>query len=232
MPNKVYLFIAISALIHLSVIGIGSQQINELVIPLEHGRSAISVEITKSKATVRQRIIEKPEQAAIRKSVAEKTDESISKVPSVLNTDKNDSLSNLNTTQDISTKNVQALESQLTESEDIELTTPVIKKAEDAQAEINTEAIIVVLREELSKYFYYPKSAQRKNWEGLVVLSFIIMPDGVIHKININKSSGYEVLDNAAVEALGEVKRPEELALALNGNSHEQLLPITYRLTD
>lgn len=89
-----------------------------------------------------------------------------------------------------------------------------------------------IIKTELSKFFYYPKSAQRKNWQGLVIISFFIRPNGVISNIKVNKSSGYSVLDSAAVDALSKVQKEKELALALNGNSFSQLLPVTYQLTN
>ncbi|MCK5336436.1 MAG: hypothetical protein KAQ67_09740, partial [Gammaproteobacteria bacterium] len=82
MHNKAYLFIGISALIHFSVIGIISQQINELT-PVEHGRSAISVEITQSKNTVTKQPASEPELASIKQTVAEKPDKPVQKFTSV-----------------------------------------------------------------------------------------------------------------------------------------------------
>lgn len=228
MHAKVYLFIGVSALIHISVLGILSQKTNELT-PVEHGRSAIAVEITQSKNTVRKQDVVKSEKKAAKHNTTENPEKSNQKTTSVLNNLSVDSVQNLEAIRDKSAKNLQSSESLVVEAENIVLPIPANNHTDD---EINTEAIMAVLREELSKYFYYPASAQRKNWEGQVVLSFTIMPDGVIHEININKSSGYDVLDNAAIEALGEVKKHEELALALNGSSHEQLLPVIYKLTD
>ena len=87
-----------------------------------------------------------------------------------------------------------------------------------------------ILETELSKHFYYPKTAQRRSWQGQVILEFVITPDGNLSQVQINKSSGYEILDKAAIYALRKIEEHEDLALALNGHSIEQILPVTYKL--
>jgi len=226
MTNKVYLFIGVSALIHISVYGIFTNSLNKLPI-MEHGRSAISVEITQSESIVKNQRPAKPVQKAEVPAQVEQQSVSPTKSTSVIKSDALNSKNNFATIQDVTPPIRQNVNHQKTEdllSQDSD--TPF------SDNEVNSAAVIAVLREELSKYFYYPASAQRKSWEGMVVLSFTIMPDGVIHEIHVNKSSGYDVLDDAAIEALTEVRGHEELALAVNGNSHQQLLPVTYRLTE
>ncbi len=44
----------------------------------------------------------------------------------------------------------------------------------------------------------YPDDALDNNWQGKVYLSFIIDKDGTISDVEVVRSSGYEVLDNAA----------------------------------
>jgi len=229
MHNKVYLFIAVSALIHISAYGIITQSTNTFM-PVEHGRSAISVEITQSKNTFKKQVINKPEKHPEKNIPTEDPDKSVQSTASVISKPVIDPTNNINAIHDIKTSNDKA--SEITEAKSVETLKPSNEVIDDKADEVNTKAIIAVLREELSKHFYYPASAQRKNWEGQVVLSFIILPDGIIDEIHINKSSGYDVLDDAAIEALAEVKSHDALALALGGNSHEQLLPVTYRLTD
>jgi protein TonB len=50
----------------------------------------------------------------------------------------------------------------------------------------------------------YPKIAKRHGYEGLVVLNVFVMESGNVGKIEIRKSSGYEVLDNSALDAVRE----------------------------
>ncbi len=44
----------------------------------------------------------------------------------------------------------------------------------------------------------YPDDALDNNWQGKVYLTFVIEKDGTITDVKISRSSGYDVLDNAA----------------------------------
>lgn len=48
----------------------------------------------------------------------------------------------------------------------------------------------------------YPDRARRNGWEGLVVLIVRIQPDGLAGSVTVNQSSGYDSLDQAAVDAV------------------------------
>jgi len=48
----------------------------------------------------------------------------------------------------------------------------------------------------------YPRIAKRHGYEGLVVLNVFVMESGSVGKIEIRKSSGYDVLDNSALDAV------------------------------
>jgi len=45
----------------------------------------------------------------------------------------------------------------------------------------------------------YPEQARRRNLEGSLVLSVDVLPDGSIERVQVLRSSGYELLDDAAV---------------------------------
>ncbi|MGD8175668.1 TonB family protein [Marinimicrobium sp. ARAG 43.8] len=48
----------------------------------------------------------------------------------------------------------------------------------------------------------YPRQARRLRQSGVVLLEVLIMPDGSIGEIRIEQSSGFERLDDAAIEAV------------------------------
>lgn len=102
--------------------------------------------------------------------------------------------------------------------------------ASNTQKNNNDEILKTLLNAELAKHFYYPRSAQRKNREGNVILAFTINSDGEIKNIHINKSSGYTILDNAAIKALRKIDANKGFARLLSGRSVEQMLPIRYKL--
>ncbi|MFZ8786419.1 energy transducer TonB [Thermocrinis sp.] len=65
------------------------------------------------------------------------------------------------------------------------------------------------LRERLSvisnivqRHINYPPVARRMGWEGRVLIGFILEPNGDIRDLKVLKSSGYEVLDKEALDAI------------------------------
>lgn len=48
----------------------------------------------------------------------------------------------------------------------------------------------------------YPMTARRMGWQGRVVLSVEVLADGHAGQIKVQQSSGHEVLDNAALQAV------------------------------
>ncbi len=49
----------------------------------------------------------------------------------------------------------------------------------------------------------YPDVARRRGQEGVVILSVLVLKDGSVGNIRVARSSGYELLDSAALEAVG-----------------------------
>lgn len=49
----------------------------------------------------------------------------------------------------------------------------------------------------------YPAEALRNRWEGTVVLNVRVRADGSVGRIELGTSSGHDVLDQAAIEAVG-----------------------------
>jgi TonB family protein len=48
----------------------------------------------------------------------------------------------------------------------------------------------------------YPVRARREGWQGVVVVQIVLSSNGTIKSLNLLKSSGYDILDRAAVEAI------------------------------
>ncbi|GJL49894.1 MAG: hypothetical protein NPIRA01_11210 [Nitrospirales bacterium] len=60
----------------------------------------------------------------------------------------------------------------------------------------------------------YPRVAKEEGWEGIVLLRVLVHTSGVPGKVTIQKSSGYKVLDEAAIDAI----RQWRFAPAKDGN--------------
>ncbi len=58
------------------------------------------------------------------------------------------------------------------------------------------------IREIIHKRLTYPRRAQREGWSGRVRVSFVIQEDGSVSDIRVVGSSGYDILDQGAVEAI------------------------------
>ncbi len=67
--------------------------------------------------------------------------------------------------------------------------------------------LLTQIRTEFTKHFNYPHIAQRKGWQGKVLLAFNINQQGNISDIHIKDSSGYAVLDQAAHHSLRQIKQ-------------------------
>ncbi len=103
----------------------------------------------------------------------------------------------------------------------------------DAQAQ--EQAAMKTLRNALvsalQARFRYPRRAQQRGWEGTVVISLRIMPDGQLADVHVANSSGVPVLDRAALRSLSEVSVSQHVAW-LDGREIDMLIPVEYRLTD
>ena len=75
----------------------------------------------------------------------------------------------------------------------------------------------------------YPLLAQRKGWEGTVIIDIRIAGDGRVQEAQIEKSSGYTILDDAALGAV------RNWRIAPNGRVDEVnfkfRVPVIFKLT-
>ena len=60
----------------------------------------------------------------------------------------------------------------------------------------------------------YPRVAKEEGWQGIVILRVLVRTNGRPGEITIQKSSGHEILDKAAIEAV----RKWEFTPAMDGN--------------
>jgi len=48
----------------------------------------------------------------------------------------------------------------------------------------------------------YPEEARKNGWEGTVIINTLVGTDGLVKKALVLKSSGYPILDSAAIKAV------------------------------
>ena len=63
----------------------------------------------------------------------------------------------------------------------------------------------------------YPAAAKDNNWEGVVVLRMVVAPSGAIASLGVQKSSGYRVLDQQAIEMFRKASTAVPIPAALRG---------------
>lgn len=101
----------------------------------------------------------------------------------------------------------------------------VVNNEESEQTERST--ILALLHQAFRKHYEYPKLAARKGWHGEVLLGFTLDAHGTIVNAHIAKSSGYRLLDHAALKSLSKVTG---IQVQLN-ESLTFDLPVSYGLT-
>ena len=89
----------------------------------------------------------------------------------------------------------------------------------------NTNNPYDLIRASIEKVKTYPSLARKKRIEGTVITGFTINSKGYPQYIKVEKSSGYEILDSAAIKIIIKAAPFPEV----NG---EILVPITFKLTD
>ena len=85
------------------------------------------------------------------------------------------------------------------------------------------------LRRRLAEVKRYPSAARLNGWEGKVLLRVVIRADGHLSEVKVHRSSGYESLDNAAMEAIRLVC-PLHLQQPLSTSELAVYVPIVYSL--
>jgi len=84
-------------------------------------------------------------------------------------------------------------------------TSPDVKEEETVS--LNTQefkyyAYFSHIKRHIEMAWNYPLEAQKNQWEGRLSLTFVVEADGTVSDIILIHSSGYEVLDEAAIKAI------------------------------
>ena len=103
--------------------------------------------------------------------------------------------------------------------------------ATDKQQAESKARVISIIYKELSQHFIYPKLAQKRNWQGKVLLSLHVTSSGKINNVQLNSSSGYSILDQAAINSLVKVGNLPQISSWLPYDI-DLKLPVIYQLTE
>jgi TonB family protein len=75
----------------------------------------------------------------------------------------------------------------------------------------------------------YPAMAQRRGWQGDVLICLVLLEDGTITKAMVQQSSGIPLLDNHTLGIIQSIKR-FKLDFDLQSRQYTALIPFRYRL--
>jgi protein TonB len=82
------------------------------------------------------------------------------------------------------------------------------------------------------RYKRYPRIAMDNNWEGQAEIRLAIGTDGNIASISIKTRSGFEVLDQQALEMIRRAKPQAPIPAALRGKGFTIDVPVVFSLKD
>lgn len=110
--------------------------------------------------------------------------------------------------------------------------------ARPAEAELKTLSqqqvarINAHLNQTFDQYFSYPRLAQRNGWQGMVKLGLRIEANGQLSHIRLLSTSGFPVLDQAALNSLNRISTLKDANIWLDGLHLDTVLPVQYKLVD
>ena len=103
---------------------------------------------------------------------------------------------------------------------------------EDATESSSGTRIQAHLKDAFIPYFNYPKLAREKGWQGTVELMVYIDAQSQLTQVRLIRSSGYGVLDHAAIASLNHVKALPLVMQWLDNHGFEMVFPVKYQLID
>jgi TonB family protein len=86
------------------------------------------------------------------------------------------------------------------------------------------------VRQRIANAKYYPRIARRRGIEGQPVVTFTLDKGGRLMKAGLARTSGYQLLDQAALEAVQQAAPYPEIPAELNAETFQFKLPISFIL--
>lgn len=108
--------------------------------------------------------------------------------------------------------------------------TPAMQRPEVGESLLRNQ-LLGQLQTVLARYLIYPPVARKRGWEGTVIVSLRVTPEGALKDIQLARSSGYDVLDRSALRALGRIPRIDFVGVAAHHTALQLRIPIRYKLT-
>ncbi len=117
---------------------------------------------------------------------------------------------------------------------------PVVQTAKTVQKEVigsevsNSNAlkneVAAKIVYQMERYKKYPKQARRIGAEGIAKVTFSINAAGVVASANVSDSSGYNILDNAALQAAQKIIGSKVISNDTYNNLLQVTVPVDFYL--
>ena len=87
-----------------------------------------------------------------------------------------------------------------------------------------------ILAQAIGKRKDYPRLARLRNWQGTTELKLQIGPDGKLLDVHVGHSSGFQVLDAAAIQMVHNAAPLPNVPEALRGRELTMIVPVVFKL--
>ena len=118
---------------------------------------------------------------------------------------------------------------QKAEQQSVEPSTQLAKST-DPQALLDHD-MLEYLHAEFRARFQYPLLARKRGWSGEVVIALNVNHNGMINDIAVQKSSGYPLLDNNALDTFRAIGLIAPALQSRMYKTHHLSIPVIYKLT-
>jgi TonB family protein len=107
---------------------------------------------------------------------------------------------------------------------------PIDREAPDANLGVLRGLFTGKVRQRIAKAKYYPRVARRRGMEGQPIIAFTLGKQGQLKKVDLAQTSGYQLLDQAALEAVNQAAPYPEIPAELKTDTFKFKLPISFVL--
>ena len=118
----------------------------------------------------------------------------------------------------------------ITKAADTPQETKIVNAPSPEKVTAATNDYSSLLAAAIAKYKQYPKIAQMCGWQGLIIIELQLNPQGGVIYSQIKKSSGYDVLDQEALEMIKRASPFPQPPEALRNKNFTVLVPISFKL--
>ncbi len=113
-----------------------------------------------------------------------------------------------------------------------ELPQNLLMNRDDSDADLNGLRGLFTgkVRQRIANAKYYPRIARRRGMEGQPIIAFTLDKTGRLMKVDLAQTSGYQLLDQAAVRAVHQAEPYPEIPDELKTDTLHFKLPISFVL--